>query len=201
LLPTPFLIAAHPFFPYNRRTARDLIMNNLLNPEVIKAAATSTLGILSLMCLIVGIVSLGLFRNSPVWAKLLVFLIMLGGVFGFGKAVLHQQNPRPAAPEASRDFIIGRWQVEHAEAAFEGAMFYDYGEDGRFTGKEEAFMNGNGHRESVIGVWQFEKLGKDQFRLSLMFDNGQQWKGTYRILDHDHIHNLDENYVSVRVSR
>jgi hypothetical protein len=176
-------------------------MNNLLNPEVIKAAATSTLGILSLMCLIVGIVCLGLFRNSPVWAKLLVFLIMLGGVFGFGTAVLRQQNPRPAAPEASRDFIIGRWQVEQAAAGLEGGSFVDYGEDGRFTGKQDAFLNGNGVRQSVSGMWQFEKLGKDQFRLGLTFDNGQQWKGTFRVLDYDHIHNLDQNYVAVRVSR
>jgi hypothetical protein len=176
-------------------------MNNLLNPEIIKAAATSTLGILSLMCLIVGIVSLGLFRNSPVWAKLLVFLIMLGGVFGFGTAVLRQQNPRPAEPEASRDFIIGRWQVEQAVAGLEGGSFVDYSEDGRFTGKQETFMNGNGVRQSVSGMWQFEKLGKDQFRLAWMFDNGQQWKSTFRILDRDHIHNLDQNYVAVRVSR
>ena len=178
-----------------------MIMNNLLNPEVIKAAATSTLGILSLMCLIVGIVSLGLFRNSPVWAKLLVFLIMLGGVFGFGTSVLRQQNPRPDAPEASRDFIIGRWQIEQAGGGWESGTFIDFGEDGRFTGKEQAFMNGKGNRESVSGVWQFEKLGKDQFRLGLMYDNGQQWKGTFRILDHDHRYNLEENWVAVRVSR
>lgn len=133
-------------------------MNSLLNPEVIKAAATSTLGILSLMCLIVGIVCLGLFRNSPVWAKLLVFLIMLGGVFGFGTAVLRQQNPRPATPEASRDFITGRWQVEQAVADLEGGSFVDYGEDGRFTGKLDFFQNGNGVRQSVNGTWQFEKL-------------------------------------------
>ena len=176
-------------------------MDNLLNPEVIKAAATSTLGILSLMCLIVGIVSLGLFRNSPVWAKLVVFLIMLGGVFGFGSAVLRQQNPQPATPEASRSFVIGRWQVEQAVAGLEGATFVDYGEDGRFTGKQESFMNGNGVREPVNGMWQFEKLGKDQFRLDVTFDDGRPWKSTFRILDHDHIHNLDQNYVAVRVSR
>jgi hypothetical protein len=176
-------------------------MDNLLNPEVIKAAATSTLGILSLMCLIVGIVSLGLFRNSPVWAKLAVFLIMLGGVFGFGTAVLRQQNPQPAAPEASRSFVVGRWQVQQANAGLEGDTFVDYGEDGRFTGKLDSFRNGNGNRQPVSGMWQFEKLEKDQFRLGVTFDNGQQWKSTFRILDHEHIHNLDENYVAVRVPR
>ena len=30
---------------------------------------------------------------------------------------------------------------------------------------------------------------------------GTQWSGTFRILDRDHIHNLGENYVAVRVAR
>jgi TIR domain-containing protein len=175
---------------------------NLLNLEVIKAAATSTLGILSLICLIVGIVSLGLFRNSPVWAKLLVFLIMLGGVFGFGTSVLREQNQRPAAPEASRDYMIGRWQIEQASAGLKGGTFIDFDEDGRFTGEEQAFTNGEGNRRSISGVWQFEKLGKDQFRLIMTYDDGRpQWKGTYRIWDHDRRFNIDENWVAVRVPR
>jgi hypothetical protein len=50
-------------------------MNNLLNPDVIKAAASSPLGILSLMCLIIGVVSLGLFRKTLIRAKLIVFVL------------------------------------------------------------------------------------------------------------------------------
>jgi hypothetical protein len=176
-------------------------MNNLLNPELIKAAATSTLGILSLMCLIMGILCLGLFRTSPVWAKLAVFLIMLGSVFGFGTAILHQQNPRPAAPEASRDYIIGRWQLEQAGDGGNSRTLVDFDEDGRFTGKQEVFTDGKGANRPISGVWQFEKLGKDQFRLGMTYDNGQQWNGTYRILDQDHRYNLEENWVAVRVPR
>jgi hypothetical protein len=177
-------------------------MNNLLNPEVIKAAAQSPLGILSLMCLIVGIVCLGLFRTSPVWAKLAVFLVMLGSVFGFGTAVLREQNPRPAAPEASRDYIIGQWQIQQAGDGGEGRTFVDFGEDGRFTGKQETFdTNGKGVTTPLRGVWQFEKLRKDQFRLSMTYDNGRQWNGTYRILDQDHRYNVEENWVAVRGPR
>ncbi len=176
-------------------------MSNLLSPEIIKAAATSPLGILSLMCLIVGVVSLGLFRNSPVWAKLLVFILLLAGVSGFGAAVLHQQNPQPGTPEASREFVVGRWQVEQASLGAEGGSFVDYGDDGRFTGKQEVFVNGQGVRQPVSGTWTFARLAKDQFRMELKLDNGQPWKGTFRILDRDHIHNLGENYVAVRVAR
>jgi hypothetical protein len=177
-------------------------MDNLLNPEVIKAAASSPLGILSLMCLIIGIVSLGLFRKAPVWAKLIVFVLLLAGVFGFGASVVHQQNPQPEGPpEASRDFVVGRWQVEQTMAGAEGGTFVDYASDGRFTGKLEAFVNGAGRREPVSGTWDLAKLAKDQFKLELKFDSGNRWNGTFRILDRDHIHNLNENYVAVRVVR
>jgi len=147
------------------------------------------------------LVSLGLFRSSPVWAKLLVFVFLFAGVVGFGAAVVRQQNPQPWTPEASREFVIGRWEVEQKIIGTEGGSYVDYGEDGKFTGRQEAFVNGQGERRQVNGSWSYAKTAKDQFRLDVMFDNGQQWKGTFRILDHDHIHNLDENYVAIRVSR
>ena len=176
-------------------------MENLLNPEIIKAAATSTLGVLSLMCLIIAVVSLGLFRSSPVWAKLFVFILLLAGVSGFGAGVLRQQKPQPPAPEASREFMVGHWQFESAYGEDEEARFYDYAEDGHFKGKNQEFVNGNSRRKLVSGTWQFIKLAKDQFRLELTYDNGEPWNGTFRILDHDRIHNLDENYDLVRVAR
>jgi hypothetical protein len=96
---------------------------------------------------------------------------------------------------------IGRWEVEQKIIGTEGGSYVDYSEDGKFTGRQEAFVNGQGERRQVNGSWSYAKTAKDQFRLDLTFDNGQQWKGTFRILDHDHIHNLDENYVAIRVSR
>jgi hypothetical protein len=72
---------------------------------------------------------------------------------------------------------------------------------GRFIGKQEVFVNGTGRRQPVSGTWDLAKLAKDQFKLELKFDNGTQWSGTFRILDRDHIHNLGENYVAVRVVR
>ena len=177
-------------------------MNNLLNPDVIKAAASSPLGILSLMCLIMGIVSLGLFRKAPIWAKLVVFVLLLAGVCGFGASVVRQPNPQPGGtPEASREFVVGRWQVEQAVAGAESGTFVDYATDGHFTGKQEMFVNGAGRREPVSGTWDFAKLAKDQFKMEFKFDNGTLWTATFRILDRDHIHNLDQNYVAVRVAR
>ena len=177
-------------------------MDNLLNPELIKAAASSPLGLLSLMCLLIGVISLGLFRKAPIWAKLTVFVLLLAGVFGFGASVVRQQNPQPeGTPEVSRDFLVGRWQVEQTVAGTEGGSFVDYAADGRFTGKQEVFVQGTGRRQPVSGTWELGKVAKDQFKLQLKFDSGTQWNGTFRILDRDHIHNLDENYVAVRVAR
>jgi len=173
-------------------------VENLLNAEVIKAAAASPLGMLALMCLIIGIIALAIFKNAPVRAKLIVFGLLLLGVGGFAYAILNQQAPGQA-PEATREFVIGRWQVEQKIAGMEGGSFVDYLEDGSFSGRQEAFINGQGGRVPVSGMWDFTKLSKDRFRLSLNFSNGAGWLGTFRIVDHDRIHNMDENYDAVRV--
>jgi hypothetical protein len=175
-------------------------VENLLNAEVIKAAASSSLGTLSLMCLIVGVITLAFFRSSPVRAKIFVFSLLLVGVAGFGYAVLNQQSPGKI-PEATRRFVTGRWQVEQKIAGIEGGSFIDYSEDGSFSGRQEAFTEGQGRRERVSGSWDFTKLAGDQFRMTLIFDNGNRWQGTFRVLGNDRIHNIDENYDAVRVPK
>lgn len=76
-------------------------MENLLNGEVIKAAASSILGVLCLMCLILGIVSLALFKDAPVGAKISVFVLLFIGVVGFWichhKAATAEFDAREAA--------------------------------------------------------------------------------------------------------
>lgn len=175
-------------------------MENLLNAEVIRAAASSTLGILSLMCLILGIIALTFFRGAPVRARVFVFAILFLGVAGFGYVILNQQSSSPI-PEATRLFVSGRWQVEQKIAGIEGGSFIDYLEDGSFSGRQEAFIGGQGGRVQVSGSWDFTKLARDQFRMTLSFDNGTQWQGTFRVLGHDRIHNMDENYDAVRVPK
>ena len=103
--------------------------------------------------------------------------------------------------EASREFIVGRWQVEQVVAGGEGGSFVDYGDDGKFTGKQEVFVNGNGGRQPVGGTWHFGKLAKDQFRMDWCLTMAGSGTATFRILDHEHIHNLGENYVAIRVAR
>jgi len=173
-------------------------VENLLNAEVIKAAASSPLGTLSLMCLILGIVALAFFKNAPILAKIIVFALLLIGVAGFGSAILNQQSPSQI-PETTRQFVIGRWQVELKAGDFEGGSFIDYLEDGSFSGMRQSFKEGRGERLPVSGAWNFTKLAKDQFRMTLNFDTDGQWRGNFRILDYNRIHNINENYVAVRV--
>ena len=123
---------------------------------------------------------------------------------GFGPFTIKftQPSPRPSeTPDASREFFVGRWQVEQQNAVFRGATFMDYFEDGSFSGWEEAFQGGTGRRVDRTGEWKFARLAKDRFRLILKFSNGRQWNGDFTIINHDRIHNINENYDAVRVPR
>jgi len=106
----------------------------------------------------------------------------------------------PAArDEASRDFVIGRWQVDQAAGQVSGGSVMDYKADGTLTGSVTQFINGFGQKVPMEGRWDFEKLSRDTFRLELQLQNQPTWLGTFKIIDHNHIHNIDQNYIAVRV--
>lgn len=179
-------------------------MESLLNAEVIKAAASSSLGALSLMCLILGTIAMAFFKKSQVRVRIMVFTLLFVGVAGFGYSIKNQKSPDPTPemiPEATREFAIGRWQVEQKVGDMEGGSFIDYNEDGSFSGKLQQFYQGQGQRVPVHGQWYLTKLSKDQFRVTWKFDDGRQAQAVFRILDRNHVQNLDENYVSIRVPR
>lgn len=69
-------------------------MDNLLNPELISAASNSSLGILSLMILVLGIIALAFFRNASDGIKFTIFILLFGGVVGFGAAIV-KEVPEP----------------------------------------------------------------------------------------------------------
>lgn len=72
----------------------DILLVKLFNPELIRAAASSTMGILCLMIVIIAALALAFFRDSPIWAKLAVFVLLFTGVAGFGFAILHQKDKK-----------------------------------------------------------------------------------------------------------
>src|SRR5258706_4754809 len=155
-------------------------MDHLLSPDVIRAAASSTLGILPLMCLILGIVALAFFRDAPVRARLLVFVLFLVGVSGFGYAALNQHGPTPSS-ESTRQFVVGRWLVQQPIAGMEGASSADYFEDGSFSGSQEILTSAEGRRVLIVGHSHFTKVSSDDFRLRLNFPDGPQSPATLGI--------------------
>lgn len=62
-------------------------MDSLLDPDIIEAASSSDLGLLSLMILVLGIIALAFFRHSSNSIKFLTFCLLFSGVVGFGYSV------------------------------------------------------------------------------------------------------------------
>jgi hypothetical protein len=123
---------------------------------------------------------------------------------GFGQFSIKFAPPSSKGPEtieATREFFIGRWQVEQRFAAITGTVAADYLEDGSFSESQQVFQGDNGRRMDRTGHWEFAKQAKDRFRLTLNFSDGQKWNGDFTIVNHDRIHNIYENYDAVRVPR
>jgi hypothetical protein len=138
---------------------------------------------------------------------LIAYQVYNGLVFqeiGFGQFSIKFAQPAlktPEAPDASRDFFVGRWQVEHQIGGYSDATIVDYSDDGSFSGSGQSFQGENGRRMPVLGQWGFARLARDKFRLTVRFSNGQEWNGDFTIINRDRIHNIDENYDAVRVPR
>jgi hypothetical protein len=107
-------------------------------------------------------------------------------------------SSRPAA-ELSRDFVPGRWQVDQANGPYSGGTVIDYREDGTFSGSVTQFVNGMGQKVPLEGEWSFEKLSANTFRLKATASDGSTRSGEFKVIDRDHIHNTQENYIAVRL--
>jgi hypothetical protein len=105
----------------------------------------------------------------------------------------------PVAPEVSRDFFVGRWQVDQSYGEVSGGAVIDYQADGSLSGSMTQFVGGVGQRVQIGGEWDFQKLSADTFRLDVQLYGQPRWAGTFKVLDRDHVQNLDQNYVSTRV--
>jgi hypothetical protein len=116
-------------------------------------------------------------------------------------------NPQPApappapapAPVASREFFIGRWRVDQMQDGVHGVNTVDYFDSGRFEGHDLMANGYQGRDVPESGTWMVEKISNQSFRLMTQFDTGLSWRGTFKIIDQDHIQNIDDNYVAERV--
>jgi hypothetical protein len=100
--------------------------------------------------------------------------------------------------EASREFVLGRWQVEQASGQESGSTVFEYHEDGTFTGTVTNFNGSNGVKSSVSGRWEMQRLSSDTFRMRITAPN-YAYEGTFKVFDQDHLHNIDNNFMAVRI--
>jgi hypothetical protein len=108
------------------------------------------------------------------------------------------------APVASREFFVGEWHTEVNTGSASGANTTDYYKDGTFDGH---YMGSYTQGQSVhtSGRWEVEPLSEKQFRLHIQMNPGvalpvDHWIVRYKILDRNHIENMDNgNNVVKRV--
>jgi len=145
---------------------------------------------------------------TQTFAVMMTFLVLVFGSLVAGvmawlrKSAVQTGLPARPALVATRDFFVGRWEVQQKiPGVVEGGTYTDYFENGMFAGHEDQFVDGQGRRSPIKGTWTFTALSKDEFSLTLNYDNRSPWQGIFRIVDSNRIHNIDINYDAVRVVR
>jgi hypothetical protein len=66
-------------------------------PNIIKAAATSPLGIFALMIICLGVLGFAFFTKANQYIKLLIFLLFFGGVVAFGFSIKNETSAKKTA--------------------------------------------------------------------------------------------------------
>lgn len=174
-----------------------------ISSSVIKAAAASTRGVLSLSCLILGSIALVFFRDAPVEVRLIVFTLCLLGVVGFGMAMFKENQDageKVTVLDAKSFPFSGRWSLQIRGPAGDAASYIDYHADGRFEGVEEFFGGNQGQRIAVSGHWTLTPLNRNEFKIGFTYDNGTKVDVRFRIIDLNSILNLRMNCVVCRLS-
>jgi hypothetical protein len=100
---------------------------------------------------------------------------------------------------ATRDFFIGRWRVDQVMGSLSGTNNVDYFKDGTLEGEMIRVLGNQGERIRLTGKWEMTPLFEQMFRLEIHMDSGESQTMKFKILDRNHIQNVDDNYVAERV--
>ena len=88
-------------------------------PEIIEKAATSTLGILALMIIVLAILAYIFFRGADVKVRVVIYVMLFFGVVAFGVA-LQKVNPPPPPPiQKGLTLVASIWKVESGRQSTE----------------------------------------------------------------------------------
>lgn len=117
---------------------------------------------------------------------------------GLFDVTLSEKSKPP--PVASREFVLGGWQVEQDYG--NSHSYANYLGDGTCTFKFDKFVGVDGRREAAACRWNFEKLSDKRFRLTgeYTFRDGikEKWDSTFDIVDGNRVHSVNGNFDSVR---
>lgn len=144
--------------------------------------------------------------SSPWWLKALSH----NSTSDASPAVITSINQQPTvnhpdptrSPIASREFFIGRWRAEVTNVLGPGVHSVNtvtYFDNGRYEGSMLLANSSQGRNINESGNWEFQKLSDQSFRLITRGDDGSEEKGDFTIIDQDHLHNVDVNYIAERV--
>jgi hypothetical protein len=109
-------------------------------------------------------------------------------------------GPRgPQRIQLTRDFIVGNWRAKQDFDQFSRETIINYRADGTFTGNATVFQGGLGQKQFIQGRWHFVKVSDESFQLTLVsYDSQQSVADTFKIIDKNKVHNIQQNYIAVR---
>ena len=107
-------------------------MENLIEsaPIIIEQAAKSPLGIFALMILAISVLGFFFFRGSSEWSRIVIFVMMLAGVFAFGIAIFRSDAIHPAADTSSQTQAAAPVDIT---GTFQGDVNYTWAYKETFT--------------------------------------------------------------------
>jgi hypothetical protein len=106
-----------------------------------------------------------------------------------------ERRQQPTPPPLSPQFFVGRWRVDGLNMGSDLTYF----PDGTFSGVMMQNWGAYTNQVNVSGRWAMQVMGADLFRLQLRFANMTSLAGTFRVLDPNHIQNLELNYIATRI--
>jgi hypothetical protein len=148
----------------------------------------------SVLLIVVAVIGCAFYSGSS------VSKMSIAGLFDIGFS--DPQKPAgQAIPIASRDFMLGQWQlqIDPLGGNLQTGSSETYNDDGTFSGSETEFNGGQGQQFPVSGTWKFDKLSDHEFLLTAWYANGGYFQGRFRIFDENHIQNEDQNYIATRI--
>ena len=145
-------------------------------------------------------------RRQVVLALFGILLIAAAGILKLSETSQGGKNANSSNIQlendaAVREFFLGTWRVDlSVGTTVSDHNVIRYTANGRFDGTDSQVNSGGGRNLQLAGKWQVTKISNNVFQLDEQNDDGMpDWSGQFRIIDHNHIHNISKNYDEERV--